>query len=470
MAAVLAFVLPFLLFIAYPSRFWNFDGVACAAALELGNPMFFFHSNHLFYGFFGFLFWKPLSFLFSRSLPALQLFTSILSAGALVFLFKSLLPVLNNKRLVLLVTVAISTTACVWMWSIEAQVYALGFLGLSAATYQLLQPHQKNKWIKVGALHALAILGHVVHVLWTVPALYWLYRESPTGQRRHLQQYLLTLISVTVIPYLFIIGFLILPHDRNNIWLMRWLMGSAALVPNSLFSWHWSGWTGPWVWALTTLRIFWGSFWPYQTTLSPWVSVLTVISMATAIGLIGMSWKQKQEKLWVFCVIWLAVYALFFWTWEPGTECYRLTDFVPLAVLFALGLKNLSRKVQYGMSLLLIGTLLPINWVSRIQPMSQAENNLVFQEIQELRAVTPEDSLYLTPGGLTWIYLLYFTGRSAWNVHSFQRNPEFFDKELDRHLKIQPIYIHAQAVDLAHASKRHKLKLVKDSLPWQQIQ
>ena len=50
---------------------WNFDGVACAAALELGNPIYYFHANHLLYGFFGALFWKAVQPLHvDRALPA----------------------------------------------------------------------------------------------------------------------------------------------------------------------------------------------------------------------------------------------------------------------------------------------------------------------------------------------------------------------------------------------------------------
>ena len=36
--------------------------------------------------------------------------------------------------------------------------------------------------------------------------------------------------------------------------------------------------------------------------------------------------------------------------------------------------------------------------------------------VGNLAKLSPDKSLYLTTGGTPWIYLLYFSGRSAWNA------------------------------------------------------
>jgi len=318
---------------------WNFDGVACAAALELGNPVFFFHSNHLFYGFLGFLFWKALSpWGLLRALPALQLFTSLLSAAGLTGVYFLTHRLLSDKGLALLLTLCVSAAAVVWVWSVEAQVYALGFLAISWATYVLVLPERPGKWFWVGGLHAGAVLGHIVHVLWIVPALYWLIKENPHARSIKIFAYLLTLGLGTIVPYALVIGFIILPHQDTR-WLLKWLMGSAALNPHSVFQWHFAGWTGPLVWAGTTLRVFWGSFWPYQSNTPVACWILTALSAGTLAILLRASLKVKTDAWWVFSVLWLGTYAVFFWTWEPMTECYRMTDVIPLAILLALGVK-----------------------------------------------------------------------------------------------------------------------------------
>jgi hypothetical protein len=472
---LLAFVLPFILFCLYPSRFWNFDGVACAAALELGNPVYFFHSNHLLYGALGFLFWRPLfPWALPRALPALQLFTSLLSAAGLVGLYKSNQKLLKDPISALLLTLCLSVTAVVWIWSMEAQVYALGFLALCWATSELLRPDHPRKWLRIGLLHAGAVLGHVIHVLWIVPALYWLKKEHPQSWKRPLTQYVFPLGVGIVVPYSLALLGVILPYSKSAHWVWKWLMGSAVLNPNSVFQWHSGGWGGPLQWAKTSFHTVWGSFWPYHTTVPVWSWALTGISALIMGALIGLSFKKKRSPAWMFSLLWLAIYGLFFWTWEPRTECYRMTDMIPLSLLLALGLQALPQgTVRWATLTLLFVTLYSVNWRTLIAPMHNVENNTLYQETMALARATPESSLYLTTGGTPWIYLLYFTGRSAWDLHSFQRDPQHFASELRRHAAIQPVYVQSDALkgegSQAWAFSYHTRPL-DPNLPWQQLQ
>src|SRR3989339_546793 len=49
-----------LTYVIFLPRFYNFDGVACAMAVEIGKANQLFHGNHLVYGFTGFLFDRAL--------------------------------------------------------------------------------------------------------------------------------------------------------------------------------------------------------------------------------------------------------------------------------------------------------------------------------------------------------------------------------------------------------------------------
>ena len=62
-----------------------------------------------------------------------------------------------------------------------------------------------------------------------------------------------------------------------------------------------------------------------------------------------------------------------------------------------------------------------ITFFTRARPMHDSLNNGVYQQTMTLAKTTPDHSLYLTEGGLPWMYLLYFTGRSAWNVQAMSR-------------------------------------------------
>jgi len=105
--------------------------------------------------------------------------------------------------------------------------------------------------------------------------------------------------------------------------------------------------------------------------------------------------------------------------------------------------------------------------------MSDVQRNYVYQESLELTNLTPANSLYLTTGGLEWIYLLYFFGRPAWDLHSLLRDPDHLDKEITRHLLMNPIFIQATALqnDMMKPRLLHfKMRPLGKSLPWLQLQ
>jgi hypothetical protein len=421
----LAFALPAALFFSHPSCFWNFDGVACASALELGNPLFFFHSNHLLYGFLGFGFWK-LVMLFTgpvRALPVLQVFTSLLASVGLAGLYRVLIRIGQDRLIALLSVCAVASTAVVWMWSIEVQVYPLALLGLAWATDALFQNDSPARARNTGLWHALAILGHLATVLWVVPAVYWFWSEpgrTTDKKRRTIITYLLWTGTPVLLAYACVLGRVVLPshHAWASPWV--WLEGSAGLTTDRHWRWHGYGWRGPAIWTMTTLRFFWGSLWPYaQQAVTGKVWGLTALSIGGWVGFLGLSLRSSQKRTLWFCGAWLAAFGLFFWTWEPQTECYRLTDAIPLAVLLALGASYIPQRViaWSALAVLVISTV-AVNATTRIVPMANSDLNAAYAQVRMLEQRTPPNTLYFSSGGPPWIYLLYFTGRNAWNWNS----------------------------------------------------
>jgi hypothetical protein len=415
---------------------WNFDGVACAAALELGNPTYFFHANHLLYGFLGYGFWKIIGIPcgLTRALPALQLFTSLLAALGLIGLFQLIRASLKSSVSALLLTMGLSVTAAFWVWSVEAQVYTLGFFPLAWATYLLIEYKGANKYLAVGLLHAAAVLGHLMHFLWAIPALYWMW-----GQSKDIRHYLTVLFLGTVIPYAWVLAAVIMPrHDWPHT--LIWLKGSAGLTPDRSWAWHFPGKTGPWQWLMSTLPELWGNFWPYggvPISKVPWA--LAICSIVLVVTLLIRSWEHRQEKVWRFSWIWLGVYGLFLSTWEPTTLCYRLPDVIPLGILLALGLGSFRVSAKIVLASLWLGSTFTVNWMSRIAPMHEIQRNSVYQDTLTLSKITPPSSLYITTGGPTWLYLLYFTGRTAWNANDF--TPDQLKDAIKREKRVRPIYM-----------------------------
>ncbi len=471
MIQLLVFAVPLAFFLRFPSTLWNFDGVACAAAVELGNPAFLFHANHLLYGFLGYVFWHTIGMAvgLSRALPALQFFTSLLSAAGLIGLYTLFYPMTKSKPVTFLLTLSLAFTSAFWVWSVEAQVYTLGFLALSWATFFLLAYPSPSKYILAGLFHGLAVLGHIMHVLWIIPALFWI-RRSPMATRSSFLRYLLPLALTTVIPYLIVLLFVIAP-SRDLAHVLIWLKGSAGLTPDRHWAWHSVGWTGPWVWLSSTLPTLWGSFLPYgQLWVSPWIWASTALSMSLLGLLIIRSWTYRKEPLALFAWLWLLVYGLFLSTWEPSTLCYRITDIIPIGILITLGLRRWKPPVQGAVVLLLVLSVVTVNMTTRILPMSHAEQNQMYQETLTLSRITSENSLYVTGGGLTWIYLLYFTGRTAWNGRSLE--PQALRDELVRQKAKRAVYVQSSLLrdpQGQDALKTLSLRQLSEGSEWLRI-
>lgn len=473
MIGFFAFVIPLAFYFSKPSCFWNFDGVACATAIELGSRAFLFHADHLLYGFFGYLFWHllglPLGF--SRALPALQLFTSLLSAAGLIGLYKILVKQSARPALALLVACTWALTPVFWVWSIEAQVYALGFLGLAWATYVLLYGKGPLHLIGVGLLHGFAVLGHVLHGLWLAPAFYWIWNSQKSKRAGALARYVTTFAATVAFPYTLVIVFALLPNDRSFHDIVVWLKGSAGLTPDRHWSWHTAGWSGPLQWLRASLCVVWGNFWPYRPETSAHHGLFVIMALsAIALGFIlGCACLAAREsKLRTFCWIWLAAYGVFLWTWEPSTLCYRMTDIIPLALLCQMGLQPLrSNALRYALAGGLLAALGFLTWTYQVEPMSHSEYNTAYTQTMQLARATPDRSLYLTRGGTPWIYLLYFTGRTAWSTenvsyekflsladHSRQTMRVYFAGDLLSDPRLQPFLTN------------HPLKQVTPDLPW----
>ena len=82
--------------------------------------------------------------------PALQLFSSLLSVVSLAFLYKTLALRLDRVTVVLLMA-ATSVGAVFWVWSLEAQVYPLGIVGLAIACWLLLSSEARTRGWGIGA-------------------------------------------------------------------------------------------------------------------------------------------------------------------------------------------------------------------------------------------------------------------------------------------------------------------------------
>ena len=457
--------------------------MACAIALELGDPLNLVHGNHLLYGWAGYEFWKflllPLGV--TRGLFGLQIFTSFLSAVGLAGLYRLLEDRLHDKVQALLLTGSIAVFAAFWVLSIEPNPYALGFLGLAWAAYFLLRETEESAApIATGFFHGIAVLGHITHLLWVVPALYALWTDPRLSKKKEgIAKYLLTLALTAGIPYLWVMGFIVGPHyGFVPLRLWRWFLGTVAIEGGVVGKSHWNfpGARFFTDWIRGSFDLVWGTLRPYGTTHpSLLIKGLTVLSFAMMAFLLGRSYVHRRERLWRFSMIWLGVYALFFFTWEPNNTHYRMGDVIPLALLMGLGTSTFfkSPRFFYGFTGLLLALLLAVNLQTRIAPMHQLEQNTVYTEVRSLALATDPHSLYLTAGGTRWLYLLYFSGRKAWDVADKGPQSGVTEATLRAALREGPVYVCREALDSESLQRVlrhfHLMQLAENGL-WSRIQ
>lgn len=404
--AVFAAVL--LLDLSARSVFFNFDGVACAIAVELSDFKHLVHGNHLAYGVVAWAFHRIWLFFGykGQALWTLQVLDSVLgAAGAAVF--SSLLRRLGRgERESMLGAAALAVCHAWWFWSLEAQVYMLGALFAVMAAREALSDRPRPRM--VGLWHAGAVLGHVGHLM-AFPALAFAltYRKD----RRAINPYGLTLCLTVLAAYALAAVFAIRPASFADARL--WLSGSAALGVDRAFVWHSIPLGASLLaWARMSLRIF-TEFVGQRGWIWSAGFVLAALPVLTAAR--GGLEKTRESLFWL---LWLAGYALLFTSWEPYTIVYRVTDLLALVALATLGLQAAPPRWRQGALLAWTAAALAYNLAFVVRPAAEFSNNPDLVEAEWTKTSTPPEAWVLA-NGRGAVYIPYFSGRRPVNLRYF---------------------------------------------------
>ena len=421
--------------LSFHSVFYNFDGVACAIAVELGDLFHLVHGNHLAYGFVGLGFyrlWQAFGYT-GPAMLALQTFDSLLGgAGAGVFC-ALLLDLKLPRRLAAAASAGLAVSFAYWFWSLEAQVYLLGaFFLLLAAREAFRRP--ARPWL-LGCWHSLAILGHIGHICFAPAALFLLWdarRKEGRRPARDIATYALTGVIVVGASYAAAAIFIVRPHTFDQ-WRV-WLLGSAALTLQKDFLWHGGySWNGLRDWLWMAPRLF-----TDLTVLKGAAAGLGLATSLVALGAAAVGAVKKDFRARA-ALLWLAAYAALFISWEPFTIVYRITDLIALWVLIALGCAGLKRPAAaVGIWVLVAGLL---NWETAIEPRTRPENNEEYRQALWLASVTPPEA-WIAATSLDQVYIPYFAHRRPLNLRYFLGHADALNDRLARlDAAGQPVYL-----------------------------
>ncbi|MDX6769113.1 MAG: hypothetical protein SF051_06240 [Elusimicrobiota bacterium] len=394
------------------SAFFNFDGVACAVAVELSDFKHLVHSNHLAYGLVSWAFtglWRALGYAGDALYP-MQVLNGLLGAAGAAATARLLRRLGAPGREAALGAAALSVSYAWWMWSLEAQVYMLGALPLILAFTEALA-ERPRPWA-VGLLHAASMLGHSGHCV-AAPALAYLLWHA-RRERRDLAAYFGAAASAVVVSYAAAVLAFVRPATGAE--LRLWLLGSMALGQSRTFEWH----LGPSVldglrgWGQTTLRVF-CDFTRVSGAMKALGLALAVLPLAAAAR--AFQRPAREDKA---LGLWLAGHALIYSTWEPFTIVYRVSD---LPALWALAWRGLdaadappkARAVGLAVWAAVAGLY---NWRASIAADCDPRNNAEYQETLAVAAATPPDA-WVAAHARNQVYYPFFGGRRPLNLRYY---------------------------------------------------
>lgn len=403
--ALIAFAATLLLDLCWRSQFFNFDGVACAIAVELSDFKHLVHGNHLAYGVLGWSFDRLLRALgySGTALWSLQLLDGILGAAGAAALASLLKRSGRTEREALLGAAALAVSHAWWYWSLEAQVYVLGAACAALAAREALS--EKPRPELVGAWHAAAALGHVGH-LTALPALAWLLSRRA---KKDLKPYLLSLSVLLGAAYLAAGVLAVRPASWTE--LSTWLLGSASMGPGNTFRWH----AASPLWALEsfaamTLRVF--VEFDARTGAAKWAGVvLSALPLAAAVE--GARRGSRAAKFWLAT---LAGSAALYLLWEPYTIVYRVGDMVALWSLAWLGLERLAPRARVAALAAWVAAAGAYNLAFVVLPASDPATNPDLVETNWVAARVPENA-WVVVSGRGAVYLPYFAHRRTIDLH-----------------------------------------------------
>jgi hypothetical protein len=372
-----------LAYLSMPSAHFNFDGVACAIAVELGDVNRLAHGNHVAYGLLGLVFdrlWRLLGFT-GPAIFTLQIMDSLLGGLGVALFMRLLQRRLQVERMrALLASICLAVSYGWWFWSLEAQVYVLGNVFAILAADAALG----GKARATGLWGAGAVLGHVGHLM-LFPFLLLKVKDRKSC----------LLYAAGGIAAGYAVGAAcVSPSNFGE--LRLWLLGSAALKVGGEFTWY----TGSFFsnikdWFFMTFRVFSdGPLW--------WLFGGTAVTAAL--------WGLRSRK---DLGLWFAGYALLFVSWQPFTLVYRVGDLAPLWALAAA-----ARPPLWALGLWAAGAFL-YNGGVLIRPKLDPANNAELQQALALKKTTPENAWIIT-SGLGQVYVPYFGHRKPLNLRYYE--------------------------------------------------
>lgn len=394
------------LYLSFLSKVYVFEGLARAMPIELGQWTRLLNGNYLAYGLVGAAFHKLLGLfgLTPLAVVSLQAMDALLGGAGLALHFAAQRSLGASRPAAAAWAAALGVTLGWWTWSAEAENYIFSavlvqglFLGLA-----LRLTGRRVPAAALGALHALAMTGHIVNGVMGLACVYALWTSAPPRRRaRDIAAYLLTGALCIGAAYGLALA-IVRPESA-----LRWFLGSAATA---------QGLNTRDVWSLANLGVWLGTS-GRAVAADPWGPAVGLLALAAAAGLAGQ--KGARRAAAIAAGLQLLGYALVFTRWEPYTGVYRVPDLPAFILLLSLAVPpRWSAPAGAALAALLAAANLGV-----VSARADAGQNPRLARMEALKSVSREGDWAAGEGG-DELYIPYFAQRRPLLLGRFRDRPQ----------------------------------------------
>jgi hypothetical protein len=428
---VLAVAIPFFFYLVFPNQNFGWDASEYILRIDAGTANSLFHPHHLIYNAIGFgtLQMLKLLGLSINTAHLMQILNSIATAATLSIFYIVLLRFSTRTIIAAVFTLMFGFTNAVWEYTVEVEVYVVGLLFLTASlmliTKYLNKDTRPGSWemIWLGVLGSLACLIHQMNILFVAVIVTFIFLTGHDFKSRAKMFAFYAMPMIVVVGGAYAaVGFALglLPNIASFLnWMtMYFHVGDWGYFALNKFP----------IVAYALQKVFFkASFlrdWLITGHIEQSQIVFLILFTIGAVLLISLvvifilkfrTILQSNRKLIPILIVWIFVYAIFIFWWDPLTHELWIPILSPLWLVLLLAFEKWKIKFSFKNTFIysLVGLLLIVNFAD-ILPNSKLENNEIYQLTVKInQQKINQDSLILIygPVPVDHYYQLYFKTR-----------------------------------------------------------
>jgi hypothetical protein len=427
--------LPFVLYLALPTRNYYWDGITFAILAENRAPLReTLHPSHLLYASAATWLYRAAQAIgfHVRALTILQVMNAVLAGAAVWLIFRALRRRLPAYESAVAGALLFAFGATWWRFAGDANAYIPAvFLVLCAN--DLLESGRSP--VLAGLAHAGAMCFHELAILY-LPVV-WLRRRA----------WPYTAAALLPVAAAYIAAWRIVSGGSAPAGFARWIV---SYTPDAGFSFQ--PLRNVSLTLLGTLRLFFGG---KPADVKPGVvTILGAIGFALAVAVLIVRVHRAGPVR--FCapprdlLLWLAITVAFLFFWMPQNTFYRLFYFAPLVLILCTSIK--TRIYDLTVPAALCGVLFCWNLVFVAYPQSQVENNATLKFALAQSAAWPPGTPIVFHRFHPDLWTIsYFNPQASW-IGLDRADPATLDRALtDARERHQALWVEATAYDFLAA-------------------